>query len=511
MHQRPVHAGDSLSIRSDYERQKVKEFLARYRQMPEEQRRRRRPCSTAWASCRWRPATTRSAQEAFTRVAEISPDAQVVRRGPLQRLPRRAGTRRPSRTAPIQIALAELKLALRFDPARFAPFPLDDYEPQRILGAGGFGVTFLCKKRLTGPTWRSRRCRPTGWSGTWRRSSRRPACSTSCAPGHHPPAPLRLRRRRTPDAAVHRNGLFREQYTGRIRPQGRRIVGGQRAGPVQDGGGALHAAHGKGVLHRDVKPANLLVRRPEGRWEVRVIDFGLALKQSLLGSGAGSSSGNRSMTGADMAGTRHYAAPEQMGELPGVPRRDVVRRVRLGQDLLLRPVPEHRADVSGLQEGPGIAADAARPVPVAAAEHRPSGFAEVLDQAGKNPPGAETVPASPSTPNAQKAGGTARRDRDRPHQRTGQGPEVAPDGGPRISPGDPDGTVLVALPQDAAAAASAPASAAPADGGRPPQGGCRPGTGGRPDRHGGHPGQRQRRSPGDGFAQQLRKLRERPT
>ena len=62
-------------------------------------------------------------------------------------------------------------------------------------------------------------------------------------------------------------------------------------------------------------------------WEVRVIDFGLAMKQSLLETEASSSAArNRSMTGAEIAGTRHYAAPEQLGELPGVhvgPKSDV--------------------------------------------------------------------------------------------------------------------------------------------------------------------------------------------
>ncbi len=75
MHQRPVHAGDSLSIRSDHERQKVKEFLARYRDMPEQEKRAAPALLNGLGKLQVAVGDYQSAHEAFTRVAEISSDA----------------------------------------------------------------------------------------------------------------------------------------------------------------------------------------------------------------------------------------------------------------------------------------------------------------------------------------------------------------------------------------------------------------------------------------------------
>ncbi len=64
---------------------------------------------------------------------------------------------------------------------------------------------------------------------------------------------------------------------------------------------ALDAAHERGLVHRDVKPANVLIAREGGREHVYLTDFGLA----KLAEGRG-----QTRTGIFL-GTIDYAAPEQ--------------------------------------------------------------------------------------------------------------------------------------------------------------------------------------------------------
>src|SRR4051794_8857650 len=100
---------------------------------------------------------------------------------------------------------------------------------------------------------------------------------------------------------------------------------------------ALDTAHAKGVVHRDVKPANLLLA---GDGSVRVADFGIA-------SAAGLSSLTEAGT---VLGTLGYLAPEQAaGEAAG-PAADVYSLAVVAYELLSGERPHGRNGGSSTAE-----------------------------------------------------------------------------------------------------------------------------------------------------------------
>jgi eukaryotic-like serine/threonine-protein kinase len=145
----------------------------------------------------------------------------------------------------------------------------------------------------------------------------------------------------------------------RLRQEGAQPPAGALAW-LEQAAAALDAAHRHGIVHRDVKPANLLLNE---RGEVRVADFGIA-------SAAGLES--LTLTGT-VLGTAGYLAPEQAaGERAG-PASDLYSLAVVAYELLSGRRPFERDSPTA-----EAAAHVNAPVP-SIAEERP-GLPRALDR-----------------------------------------------------------------------------------------------------------------------------------
>ncbi len=101
----------------------------------------------------------------------------------------------------------------------------------------------------------------------------------------------------------------------------------------------LHAAHREGLIHRDVKPSNILVEAmADGRLKPRVADFGIAI-------GLGGSS----IWTLTLAGTPYYIAPERLSEDEQVDRRSDVYSLGVTiYQLLTGKLPFHHPNLAEL-------------------------------------------------------------------------------------------------------------------------------------------------------------------
>jgi serine/threonine-protein kinase len=97
---------------------------------------------------------------------------------------------------------------------------------------------------------------------------------------------------------------------------------------------ALAAAHGLGVIHRDLKPDNIFVSLKDGRDRVKVLDFGVAKLLRPLSAAPRS----ETLAGA-IIGTPAYMSPEQAGGIVVDHRSDLYALGTIGYELLTGKTP----------------------------------------------------------------------------------------------------------------------------------------------------------------------------
>jgi tetratricopeptide (TPR) repeat protein len=284
LHPCAVRPRDGLALRRDGERELVQDLVKRFRDLPPEQRRRLPALLNSLAQLEVVIGDMDAGLHDFQEVARLVSDP-VARAEAHHNVYRAALERRD-----YDEALKALRRAAALDGPAFEPFPLSRYEPLRILGAGGFGVTFLCEDRQGKGRVAVKALR----ADSLDRDADNVFSELRALADLDHPTLARVLDCSQPDNEGARPYLVQEYFEA---PTLAEHVA--RNGPLSPEdwfevcwplARALQAAHGRGVLHRSLRPAAVLLRRESGdgaqRWRVKLLDTGLSLKRSLIHASA---------------------------------------------------------------------------------------------------------------------------------------------------------------------------------------------------------------------------------
>lgn len=223
-------------------------------------------------------------------------------------------------------ALEAVQMLAREAPEE-APFPVERYEPVRMLGVGGFAEVYLCCAIATGEevVVKSLARKP---ARQWPRDvfhEVKLLCTVN-APGVPQVREFGFVDTDTefgPYCVLeYFDGLSLHQYVDTCGP-----LTWTNLRPillhVLD---ALDATHQAGVLHCDVKPGNILLRCDSQGWQTELIDFGIGVRQREQAYGTRSEERR--------PGTIGFSAPEQLGCTFATPVTAAVDVYALGQTAL---------------------------------------------------------------------------------------------------------------------------------------------------------------------------------
>ena len=379
-----VRAGEmaprlTVSITNEQERELLKRLRDEYRKLPAEQQN---------IDSLMLLADSLSAAGQFGPAQELR--AVAVRRAAAEKNSREAEAQfKTYRDACEQgqwdAALPALLEAARLDPARFRPFPLKQYVPQQILGAGGFGTVVKCEDRYAADKDRIVAVKTLHTADLSRDVQQVFAEAHTLHTLNHP-AIIDVRSWNFADENETRPFIVMEYFHGlslgaHLRRRGK-LAPATVLAIARQVASAMKAAHGAGVLHRDLKPDNILVRKTDRGLDVRVIDFGLAVRQQAASKSVLCPLDSRSASDRSYAGTFKYAPPEQKGESkePVGPYSDVYTFGKTCYEALFRMTDPKSWDFDDLPAAFQPLARLLERCTATPVKRRPSDFGPILEE-----------------------------------------------------------------------------------------------------------------------------------